>query len=300
MSAPGDALVVDSVTIARRRRVLVDGASFRVRSGTVHALLGHNGAGKTTLLRALAGQVPLTSGTIRVDVRPSVLFVGSRYPSDLTVGQIVEHHRRRLGRSDPAAVAAVLETLGVREFAERSGGALSTGMAQRVSIALALLAGPRLLVLDEPTTGLDPQGVAGLRDVIGRLRREGTAVLVCSHDLAELELVCDDVTCLRGGRVTASGSVPEVTRGLPAAGHLLRTADDGRTAEILAARGAQVAVTARGVHLPAGADLSTAVQAVAGEVTVHEATVDHGLFARLYDAFGSAPGAGRTRRRHRR
>lgn len=299
MTSRDSALVVDSVTVTRRRRVLVDRASFQVQAGSVHALLGHNGAGKTTLLRALAGQVPLASGAIRVDRRPSVLFVGGRYPSDLRVAQIVEHRRRLLG-IDVGATRAVLDAVGVHEFTDRSGGVLSTGMAQRLSIALALLTGPRLLVLDEPTTGLDPQGVAQLRDVIGRLRRDGTAVLVCSHDLAELELVCDDVTCLRAGRVTASGSVAEVTRGLPGTGHVLRTDDDARAVDLLTRHRVPATRAARGVRVPVEVDIAAAVHALAGAVTLHEVTVDHRLFARLYDAHGSAPRPTRTRRGGRR
>lgn len=324
MTAPGSALTFTSVRVERGGRRLVDDVSFSVREQTVHALLGHNGAGKTTLMRAVAGLVPTRSGTITSTSPPSVLFVGGRYPSDLTVEQVVEHRSRLLGGAD---VRSAIAWTGVDEFLTTRGGALSTGMSQRLSIALALLAGAQILVLDEPTSGLDPQGVERLRGIVLGLRDAGCTVLVCSHDLAELELVCDDVTCLRRGRLTSTGPVAEVAEGLPKAQHVVRTADDALAAEILRECGFRAHRTARGLRLDVGTDLRQALGALAeprGDgvgstrdrtltapgtapvpgarrlptVETLEVTVDRGLFTRIYERDASEPS--RPSRRLRR
>jgi ABC-type multidrug transport system ATPase subunit len=262
--------------------------SFAVHDGTVHALLGHNGAGKTTLMRALAGQIPLTSGAIRTTARPAVLFVGSRYPADLHVSTIIDHRLRQLDRPD---MRGVFDAVGVTAFADRKGGTLSTGEAQRLSIALALAAEPQLIALDEPTSGLDPQGVEQLRRLIGQLRDTGTTILMCSHDLAELELVCDEVTCLRGGKLTATGTVAQVAQGLAGTGHILRTDDDAHAAAVLSAHNINTEGTARGLLVDASTDITQAVDLLRGVVTVSEISVARRLFNRIYDAYGSAPTA---------
>jgi ABC-type multidrug transport system ATPase subunit len=292
------AVEFDAVSVVRRGRRLVDAVGFTVRPGAVHALLGHNGAGKTTLMRALAGLVPVSEGSIRTGSEPAVLFLGSRLPGDLTVAQVLDYRRRVVGASRDAADAVVRRT-GIGPFLDRRAGVLSTGMAQRTAIAVALLADARTVVLDEPTNGLDPQGVDGLLRLIDALRAEGRAVVICSHDLAQLELVCDDVTCLRAGRVTADGTVREVSRDLPAPGHVLRTSDDGRAAEILGSADVACCETPRGLHVDPGETLSGVLDLLAGRVTVLEATVDRGLFGRIYAAHASAPDERRARRGRR-
>lgn len=294
MTSPDVALAFDDVSIERRRHRLVKGVSFEVQRGSVHALLGHNGAGKTTLMRGLAGMVPLTAGRVFSADVPAVLFGGGRYPADLTVGSIIEHRARLLGGADSSRASAAL---GVDEFLETRGSALSTGMSQRLAIALALMSGSRLFVLDEPTAGLDPQGVEQLRGVIQALSRLGSTVVVCSHDLAELELVCGFVTCLRRGTVTAHGTVAHVSEDLPRAGHFLRTSDDGRAVELLRARAIASEVGTRGAHIAADVSVTAALAAVTMHVDVHEITADTGLFTRIYDAHASAPA--RLRRRER-
>ena len=280
------ALRFDGVSVVKGRRRLVSDVSFDVRAGAVHALLGHNGAGKTTLMRAVAGQVPVRRGRVEGADGAAVLFVGARFPRDLTVSRIVEHRVRLLGgRVDRWA----LEALGVGAFGGHRAGTLSTGMAQRLAIGLAMLSGASVLVLDEPTTGLDPQGVEGLRDVVLRLRDRGTTVVLCSHDLAELELVCDEVTCLRRGRLSVSGTVDEVCAGVPRTGHVLRTEDDARAVAHLDAHGVRCERTARGVRTPADVPVTRVLEVLAGAVPVREVGVDRALFTRVYDRYASAP-----------
>lgn len=292
MTAP--AVRFDGVTVTRRRREIVRDASFTVGSGAVHALLGHNGAGKTTLLRAMCGVVTTSRGRVVQADEPVVLFAQTRVPRETTTAQVLEYRRRVRGRSR-ADVAAVVERTGVGGFLDRPHATLSTGMAQRVSIAAALVDDASTLVLDEPTTGLDPQGVAGLLDLVVGLRAEGRTVMICSHDLSQLELVCDELTCLRDGRVTVTGPVDAVAATVPATGHVLRTADDTRAVTLLAAAGIASTSTPRGLRIGPETGVADAALALRG-LDVREATVDRGLFARLYDRYASAPPSAPGRR----
>jgi ABC-type multidrug transport system ATPase subunit len=294
------AVAFESVTVSRLRREIVRDASFAVHSGAVHALLGHNGAGKTTLLRAMCGVVATSRGRVVQADEPAVLFAHSRLPRETTAAQVLEYRRRVRGRSR-ADVAAVAERTGVAGFLDRPSAALSTGMAQRVGIAAALVDDAATLVLDEPTTGLDPQGVAGLLGLVVGLRTEGRTVMICSHDLSQLELVCDEVTCLRDGRVTVTGPVDAVAATVAPAGHVLRTADDTRARTLLAAAGFASTATPRGLRVGPEVGLTDALLVLRG-LDVRESTVERGLFARVYDRYASAPQTtpGRRARRGRR
>ena len=172
-------------------------------------------------------------------------------------------------------------------------------MTQRVALACALVGSPRTIVLDEPTTGLDPQGVEGLLRLVGDLRREGRTVVICSHDLAQLELVCDRVTCLRMGRVTADGWVNEVARNVPSPAHIVRTSDDVVAAKLLSTVGIDCTIATRGLQVSSTQDVGAALGVLAGHVSVTEVTVNESLFARIYSMHAAAPGSrgsGETRR----
>lgn len=279
-------------------RELTRDVSFAVPTGSVHAVLGHNGAGKTTLMRALAGLIPVHRGRIRSAGTPTVLFVASAAPAELRVSQVLEH-RRRHERASTRMVRAAVSRCGVGPFLERRFGQLSTGMAQRVAIAAALIADAPIIVLDEPTSGLDPQGVEVLMRLLAELRDDGRTVIICSHDLARLELVCDGVTCLRAGRVTADGPVQQVAAGLDVPGHVLRTSDDVLADQVLARSGRRTASTARGLHVAAGDPLSSIVEVLHGHVQVLESTVDASLFERIYQRYATAPGLATGRRERR-
>ncbi|XBH21933.1 ABC transporter ATP-binding protein [Jonesiaceae bacterium BS-20] len=293
------ALDFEDVTIRRGRRALVSSVSFSVLPGTVHALLGHNGAGKTTLMRALAGLIDLHSGAIRSSHQTEVLFVGDRYPADVSVEEIIEYRSRVLGNVDPTTA---VQATGVSDFLRSKGSTLSTGMAQRLSITLALMTGTQILVLDEPTAGLDPQGVQQLRQIITGLRNEGRTILVCSHDLAELEIICESVTCLRGGELSASGKVSEVSENLPKAGHILRTQDDQLAYHRLIEMGLSAEKVARGIRIDMDIPIARAIEVLSSEVEVSEVSVDRGLFSRIYDRYGAAPepNTRRARAKHNR
>ena len=202
----------------RGTRVAVAGLDLHVEPGGVHGFLGPNGSGKTTTIRMLLGLARATAGTMRLLGEP----VPDRLPHVVDrVGAVVESPKfspnlsgrqnllllsRSIGAPDTAVDAAV-ETVGL---AGREGDrykAYSLGMKQRLAIAATLLKQPTLLILDEPTNGLDPAGIREVRETIRALGESGTTVLLSSHILAEVQQVCSSVTIIGQGRVLASGPV---------------------------------------------------------------------------------------------
>jgi ABC-2 type transport system ATP-binding protein len=207
------------------------GISFTIRAGEVVGFLGPNGAGKTTTLRILAGVFPPSSGLVRIAGRdPLVEPLACRravgyfpeyapfYP-ELRVAQYLDFVARlkRIPRSARRAeVARVVAACGLEDVAGRRVGTLSKGYRQRVGLAQALCGDPPILVLDEPTIGLDPGQVDEIRALIGRLRGART-VLFSSHILAEVERVCERVIVIARGRLAGEGTPAELGERLAAA-----------------------------------------------------------------------------------
>jgi ABC-2 type transport system ATP-binding protein len=225
----------------------LDGFDIRVEEGHIHGLVGPNGAGKTTLLRVFFGLVAPDEGTLTILGRD----VGDRGSALATegVGGFVEEPRfypylsaRRnlrllsdLDGGDPDRVDEVLALVGLADRAERKVGGFSSGMRQRLGLAAALLREPRVLLLDEPTVGLDPSGVREMLQVVRELAGQGVTALVCSHNMNELEGVCDGVTVMKEGRSVWNGSMQRLREEAPAPAHRLSTSDDARAAEMAAA-----------------------------------------------------------------
>jgi ABC-2 type transport system ATP-binding protein len=199
----------------------VDGLDLVVEKGGVHGLLGPNGSGKTTTLRLLLGLARPTEGSIEVLGRPVPSGLRSVLPR---VGAVVEQPaltpgltgRRNLmllarsvglGRRQ---VDDALAQVGLPRHDRHRFGSYSPGIRQRLAIAAALLRGPELLLLDEPTTGLDPAGVRDVRALVRRLADEGATVVLCSHDLAEVQQTCDAVSILSAGALLATGRVADL------------------------------------------------------------------------------------------
>lgn len=205
----------------------LDSLDLTVEAGGVHGFLGPNGSGKTTTIRALLGLVRVDTGEMRLlgqpvpDALPRVIGgVGALVETPLFFPGFSGRLNLQL-LADTAGVtkARVEECLEIVELADRADERFkgySLGMKQRLGIAAALLKRPRLLILDEPSNGLDPAGIRDTRELIRRLGADGhTTVFVSSHLLAEVEQVCDHVSIMSGGRCVASGTVAEVlaTRG---------------------------------------------------------------------------------------
>jgi ABC-2 type transport system ATP-binding protein len=204
------------------RTVALDGVSLHVDAGELVGLLGPNGAGKSTLVKIGCGLVRPSAGSATVCgapagspvARASLGYLAElfRFPGWMTADELLRMHQG-LTRSDGGAGerGRLLELVGLADVAERRIESMSKGMQQRLGIAQALIAGPPMLVMDEPTSALDPAGRRTVRDMLEELRAGGTAVLLNSHLLSEIELVCDRVVIINRGRVVAQGTPDELT-----------------------------------------------------------------------------------------
>jgi ABC-2 type transport system ATP-binding protein len=201
----------------------VDRLSFAVEPGEVVGFLGPNGAGKTTTLRMLLGLVRPDAGTATIngssypDLREPLHQVGAVLEaSSFHPGRTARNHLRvqaLVGEADPSRIDDVLELTGLTDAAGRRVGGFSLGMRQRLALATALLTDPELLILDEPTNGLDPEGVRWLRDLLRGMAAEGATVLVSSHILAEVAHTVDSVVILDHGRLVAQSALADLTGG---------------------------------------------------------------------------------------
>ncbi len=202
----------------------LQGVSFEVPSGQIFGLLGPNGAGKTTIIKILLGIARATSGTARILNYPAGDRRGRRHvgylPENLAIAPhqtartAMEYYGRLSGmdhRDIRRRGSELLETVGLRDRQRESVRQFSKGMRQRLGLAQALLHDPQLLVLDEPTDGLDPIGRSEVRAILQRLRDEGRTVFLNSHLLQEVELVCDRVAILNRGRLQYTGLINDFT-----------------------------------------------------------------------------------------
>jgi ABC-2 type transport system ATP-binding protein len=227
----------------------VDGVDLLVQEGELRGLLGPNGAGKTTLLRLLFGLLTPDAGEVELLGRP--LGAADRARLDGVAGFVEEpaFYPYLSGRANldllaeldrspssraRARVDDALEQVGLAERAGDRVSGYSTGMRQRLGIAAALLRSPALLLLDEPTSGLDPAGVRHVGALLRRLSSEGTAVLLSSHLIGEIEDVCDSFTVLRRGQVVWNGSAAQLRDQAPGSAYHLHTSDDTRAIELAA------------------------------------------------------------------
>jgi ABC-2 type transport system ATP-binding protein len=248
------AIEVSGLTKHFGKIVAVDDLSFTVDEGRVVGFLGPNGAGKTTTLRMLLGLVNPTAGTATVHGRP---FVEIEDPVH-TVGAVLDGgmlHPGRTGRNhlktlakatgiSPQRVEELLELVALKDSGDRRAGGYSLGMRQRLGLAGALLGDPRVLMLDEPANGLDPQGIRWLRDFLRQLASEGRAILVSSHVLAEVAQTADDVVVISHGRSVAQAPLKEIMAHSSGSGGMkVRGPDVRRLGDLLYAQGVQVSGT---------------------------------------------------------
>jgi ABC-2 type transport system ATP-binding protein len=201
------------------------GISMRVRRGEVFGFLGPNGAGKSTLVKILLTIIRPTQATghvlgARIGDKATLRRVGylpehHRFPDYLTGAQVVDFYGALAGvprEERRKRTPALLELVGMKDWGDAKVRGYSKGMRQRVGIAQALVNNPDLVVLDEPTDGVDPVGRRDIREVVSRLRDEGKTVFINSHLLSELEMVCDRVAILVKGNVASQGTIEELTR----------------------------------------------------------------------------------------
>jgi len=267
MSAAAAPLVARGLVKRYGNLVAVDHVDLNVESGDVFGYLGPNGAGKTTSLRMLLGLIRPTSGVIELFGRDP-LRVGV-HALDGVAGFVEEPRfypylsgRRNLrllaDYDEPRTKSRVEEVLELVELRDRGNdrvGGYSHGMKQRLGIAASLLRSPRLLVLDEPTTGLDPAGMRDMRELVRRLAREGLTVLLSSHLLTEVEELCNRVAIIRKGRIVYEGSLAELMQDGGQTWQL--RADDPQRARSIALNQGVTDVTVAEGALTFGADEET-------------------------------------------
>ncbi|MFE7463348.1 ABC transporter ATP-binding protein [Streptomyces sp. NPDC057499] len=285
----------------------VEDLSFQVEPGVVTGFLGPNGAGKSTTMRMILGLVAPTAGTATIGGRR---YVELEHPS-ATVGAALDatalhpRHTARdhlriyctMGGHPASRVDRLIEELGLTQLADRRTRTFSTGQRQRLTLATALLGDPRVLLLDEPSNGLDPEGIAWLRHFLRGLAAEGRTVLVSSHVLSEVQQIIDDVVMISRGRLVAAGPLAEMERFTPRS-VLVRSPDAValRDALIRDASGGQVRVEAAQdgwLRVYGLTDSAVADVAAAGGLRVHGLVVEEAsleqLFFRLTGDGGRAP-----------
>ncbi|WP_329301153.1 ABC transporter ATP-binding protein [Streptomyces sp. NBC_00659] len=304
-----DAVIATRALSKRFRggQLAVDGLDLTVPAGSVFGFLGPNGSGKTTTIRMLMGLIEPTSGTASVLGRPMPRSARAVLPH---VGALIEgpalygflsgrDNLVRYDAADPTAdprtrrarVETALDRVGLTAAAGKKARAYSLGMKQRLGLAAALLQPRRLLVLDEPTNGLDPQGMREIRSLVRELASDGTTVFLSSHLLDEIEQVCTHAAVMAQGRLIVQGPVADLAAG--ARGRLVvTTPDTGEAARILKEQGVMdLVVTETGVTAePPGRELAelNAALVMAG-VRVRGFGVER---ASLEDAFVALTGEG--------
>ena len=217
------ALAVTDLRKSYGRTEALRGVGLEVGEGELFGLLGPNGAGKSTLVKIACGLVRPTTGSARIAGAPAgsleahralgYLAELFRFPEWQTADEVLGLHQSLAESAGGAAERAeLLELVGLSEAADRPVGQMSKGMQQRLGIAQAMVGSPRLLLLDEPTSALDPAGRRTVRRLLEQLRSRGVAVLLNSHLLSEVELVCDRVAIIHRGEVVAAGTPAELSK----------------------------------------------------------------------------------------
>jgi ABC-2 type transport system ATP-binding protein len=287
---------VRSLTKRYGAKLAVDDLSFVVQPGTITGFLGPNGAGKSTTMRLILGLDAPTSGT--------ALVHGKAYrdlPAPLhDVGAMLEARAIHAGRSaydHLAAMAAthaisrrrvdeVIDLVGLQGVARQRVGGFSLGMGQRLGIAAALLGDPRTLVLDEPSNGLDPEGILWIRTLLKNLAADGRTVFLSSHLMSEIALTADQLVVVGRGRLIADASVAEVVaRASENAAVRVVTPDADALAVVLTGEGATVmrgdrgAVEVHGLPSPRIGELAAREQIVLHELTPGQATLEDAFMA---------------------
>lgn len=183
---------------------VLKGLTFRVEKGEIFALLGVNGAGKTTALSCMEKLLPYDGGTVTVNGRMGIQLQSASLPAHI---KAMEAIRLFAGWNRTQPDKAMLDALGMGELAKKQYRQLSTGQKRRLHLALVLTGDPDILFLDEPTAGLDVEGRVSLHDQIRRLKAQGKTILLASHDMAEVESLCDRIAILQKGELAFTGTV---------------------------------------------------------------------------------------------
>jgi ABC-2 type transport system ATP-binding protein len=286
-------IVASGLTKTYGAKTAVDGISFTVEPGRVTGFLGPNGAGKSTTMRMILGLDRPTAGGVTVNGRrysdaPAPLReVGALLEAKAVhPGRSARNHLRWLAATNGIPVARVdemLDLVGLTEVARQRVGKFSLGMGQRLGIAVALLGDPRVVVLDEPVNGLDPEGIRWVRNLARRLAAEGRTVFVSSHLMSEMALTADHLVVIGRGRVLADCSMADFIADHAASYVRVRSPQRGEVADVLLRQGLDVAVQEDGELRVQGLD-AAAIGELVGKngLYLHELTL---VRSSLEDAF---------------
>ncbi|MER5453324.1 ATP-binding cassette domain-containing protein [Micromonospora sp. NPDC002389] len=287
-------IVVSGLTKQYRNMLAVNNLSFTIEPGRVTGFLGPNGAGKTTTLRMLLNLVTPSAGTATIG--------GRRYP-DLVdplrhVGAVLEAssaHKGRTGINHLRVICAAaglprqradeaLAMVGLTPAAKRKFKGYSLGMKQRLGIAAAMVGDPRVLILDEPANGLDPEGIRWMRGFLKGLAAEGRTVLVSSHLLSEMQLLADDVVIIAAGQLVRQGPVEQVIGSMEQGARVrVRTPQADALTAALAGGPATVQVDEQGALLIGGVDAPTVGRAaLTAGVELHELSTERPDLERVF------------------
>lgn len=208
-----DAIILENVSKEYPGVQALKGISFRVKKGSVHAFLGPNGAGKSTTMKIITGLIPASSGRVEVSARVGFLPENPPLYTNMKVRDYLEFVGKiqTLSGIHQFSVDQILEKCSLTHVSQRIIGNLSKGYKQRVGIAQALVFSPDIIILDEPTVGLDPKAIAEIRELILELKKDHT-ILLSTHQLHEASLICSDVTIINDGRILTSGSLEQVQK----------------------------------------------------------------------------------------
>lgn len=203
-----EAIQVNELRKSYGDHAVLKGLTFHVSKGEVFALLGVNGAGKTTALECMEGLRKYDGGSVVADGRMGIQLQSASLPSHIrpmeAVRLFAKWNRVEADRS-------MLASLGIQELAKKQYADLSTGQKRRLHLALALISDPDIIFLDEPTAGLDVEGRSSLHDQIRKLKAQGKTIVLASHDMAEVESLCDRIAILNGGNLAYLGTVAQLT-----------------------------------------------------------------------------------------
>lgn len=232
-------------------RVAVDGFSVQIEAGEVFGLLGPNGAGKTTLFRLLLGLTHSDLGSAqimgspvpmspRIQQQVGAMIEDPAFYNWMNAPQALRVHARGVGLwLRRGRIEEILENVGLGDVGKKSVKKFSQGMRQRLGLARAILHGPKIVILDEPANGLDPAGIVWLRELVRELAGSGATVIVSSHQLGEIEKVCDRVAIVNQGRLVEIGRVADVGNDAGMVRVVVRSEDIVVTGPILAGFGAE-------------------------------------------------------------
>ena len=202
------AIEVENLIKSYGQNTVIKGISFDVKKGEVFALLGTNGAGKTTTLECIEGIRKYEGGKISIDGNFGVQLQSSSLPANIKVIEAF----MLFGKWNKSNIdLSIFEGFGLSEIKNKQYCQLSTGQKRRLHLALGLIGNPDIIFLDEPTAGLDVEGRAALHEQIRKLKCSGKTIVLSSHDMAEIESLCDRLAILKDGKIAFIGTVPELT-----------------------------------------------------------------------------------------